>query len=312
MAIFRAKLAKVSLFLLICVGSINLFAQTESKIKEINKKLISEQKQISEGIDDLAERLDYFLSGKFDPKKKNETYLKLIGFAELYEGGDLRTDTAVDLSLRLPNLEEHWQLMLSSVEPQDFNSLDRRRYGTAPGARKYGAGLGFVKKLGQFQTMFQPRLIFTDPFQTFYLLQFMSKAKTGKWTVRPEFRFFADSEKGTGQSAALYFDFEMSNKLIFQFLNEEQYLDLQNLFSTNVGPQLLYNYSSRTGMSTAFTFYSISREAYHLDHYTINFSVRHDLYKKILFIQLTPSLKFEKKYEFKGRAGYAVAAELVF
>jgi hypothetical protein len=307
MTSYRAIAVKVSLFL--CLVTPNL---TSAQTETLNRKLLKEQKQISEGIDDLAERLDHFLSGKSDSKKKNETYLKLTGFAELYEGGDLRTDTAVDFSLRLPNLEEHWQVMLSSVEPEDFKSLDRRRYGVAPGARKYGAGVGLVKKLGQFQTLFQPRLIFSDPFSTFYLLQFTSKAKLTRWSIRPEFRFFADSEKGTGQSAALYFDFEWTPRLIFQFLNEEQYLDLDNLFSTNFGPQLLYQYSPRTGMSTSFTFYSISRPVYHLDHYIVNWSVRHDLYKKILFVQLTPSLKFEELYHFKGRAGYAITLELVF
>ncbi len=311
MTSYRAYALKVSLFLSFCAPMMGL-AQQETPLKDLNKKLLQVERDISEGIDDMAERLDYFLSGRADSKKKNDTYLKLTGFAELYEGGDLRTDTAVDFSLRLPNTEEHWQLMLSSAEPEDFKSLDRRRYGTAPGARKYGAGVGLAKKLGQFQTLFQPRLIFTDPFQTFYLLQFTSKAKVGRWTLRPEFRFFADSEKGTGQSAAFYFDFLMRPRLIFRLINEEQYLDLDNIFSTNHGPQLLYNYSARTGMSTSLTFYSISRPEFHLDHYLLNFSVRHDLYKQVLFVQISPSLKFEKIYEFKGRAGYAISLELVF
>lgn len=290
-------------------------AQTQEIInseESFKDRAIRTEQEISVAIDDMAERLDRFLSGKNVSKKKNETELRLIGFSELYEGGNLRQDLALDFSLRLPSVEENWQVMLSSTESNDFNSLDSKRHGVAPATRKYGAGVGLVKSLGNFKTLFRPGIFLTDPLSTFYLLQFSARSRLGTWIMRPEFRFFAESEKGTGQSIGLYFDYKWTSSLVFRFINEEQYLDLENLFSTNFGPQLLYSYSERTAMSTAFTFYSINRPIYHLDHYLLSFSIRQDLFKKILYVQLSPSLKFEKLNEFKGKAGFAVTMELVF
>ncbi len=282
------------------------------KLKKLEEKVIEKDKAIAEKIDDLAESIDLFLAGRKLTDRKNDTRLRLIGFAENYEGGESQTTGHVDFSLRLPNLEEYWQLKFTSSEPTEFQSLDRNRPGAAPGRTKYGASLGLFRRLGNFDTTFQPRISLTDPLTTFYLLAFTNKVRGTYLTFRPEFKFFADSQEGTGQTASFGIDYPFSKTTVLRLINEEQYLDLQALFSTNIGPEFLFSFNEKTGMTTSLTFYSISRPVYHLDHYIYLFSIRHQIYKNIFYVQLSPSLKFEKTNNFKGKAGIGLQLEFVF
>ncbi|MDZ4661373.1 MAG: hypothetical protein SGJ18_07100 [Pseudomonadota bacterium] len=267
---------------------------------------------IADKIDDFAESIDLFLAGKKFIREKNESSFRIIGFAERSEGGAGREAVYLDFNLRLPNLEEYWQLKFTTVESNEFQSLDKNRPGSAPGQRKYVASLGFFDQLGKVRTSFQPRIELSDPLQTSYVLEFSQTSQSKFYNFRPRLKFFADSQKGTGQAASFNVDFQVRPLMVFRFITEQQYLDLQGLFSTNLGPEILVSLSKKTGLSTSFTFYSTNRPSYHLDHYLLSYTIRHELYKKILYAQLSPNLLFPKDHGFKGVAGISANVELIF
>ena len=281
-------------------------------LEQIGQGAINTDIAIAETIDDLAESLDLFLAGKKESKEKNESTARIIMYGSRAEGGVKSEAVNLDLSLRLPNFEEYWQLKFTTVESNDFQSLDKNRAGAAPGQKKYVASLGFFDQLGRIKTSFQPRIELSDPLQSSYVLEFSNTVKKNKYHFRPRLKFFADSEKGTGESASFNVDFQLKRSVAYRMIIEQQYLDLLGLFSTNMGPELLVSLSEKTGLSTSLTFYSTNRPSYHLDHYLALYTIRHEVHKKILYAQISPSLIFPKDHGFKGVAGVSLTIELIF
>lgn len=300
-------------FFMLYAGAAQKKVPSEPTVMEkIGQGAIDTNTAIAEKIDDIAESIDLFLAGKKISTEDNESSARIVGFTSRTEGGDTSDSVHFDLNLRLPNLEEVWQLKFSTVETNEFQSLDKNRAGSAPGQKKYVASLGFFDQLGKVRTSFQPRIELSDPLQTSYVLEFSQTIFSKVYSFRPRLKFFADSEKGTGQASSFNVDFQMRPLLVVRFITEQQYLDLLGLFSTNLGPEILFSLSKRSSLSTSLTFYSINQPSYHLDHYLLAYSIRHELHKKMLYSQVSPNLLFPKDHGFKGIAGISATLELVF
>lgn len=277
-------------------------------------KMIEYNQYLSEKIDQLAENIDLFLSRRKFTDDINESTITLKSFASHQEGGDQDSSFNFDINLRLPNLEERWQLRFTSYDPsREERDVRSRRQRLQPREVSYGAGLALLQELGNVKTTFQPRIELRDPLQTSYTLRFESAGDVKPLSIEPRFELFADSEMGTGQFLSLNTELSLREGIsIYQF-NEEQYEDADNKFTTTHGISISKDVGLRRSVSTTFSFRSTSRpSAFHLSDFTASLGYASEPYRRVLAYNIGPHWVFAKDARFKGKVGFSFEIQLIF
>lgn len=283
---------------------------------------------LSKHIDDLAREIDLLLAGRRFIKKVNKSTVTLTGFTESIEGQAPRFSGHINMDLRLPNLEEEWKLKFSSYDEEDeFEGLNRNRFGAQPQEQKYGASIAYVKEIESVRATVRPRIELKDPLVSGFLLKLENLVHLTFMDLRTQLKLFTHSEDGTGQAFTIDLERKLSPSTVLRIFNEQQYLDKDNYFIVAQGPSVLFKITDRMAISPTFSFQSVNRArvenstlilpgqdhpGYHLDSYIFYVSYRHQIYKNVLHYQLTPNLAFRKSRSFKGQAGINLNIDVIF
>jgi hypothetical protein len=307
----------IFLFILISLSCHSLFAD-ESK-EEINNKKTLEEKliqkniDISEWFDSVADGIDMFFTGKRLTKKKNETNVTIENTTFLKERESVNNISSLNVNLRLPNLEEYWQLKFTS-----YDESKEKRNNQLGGARKtprdrnYGATVGVFRKLGSIRTAFQPRIDLQDPLAVSHTLTFESIAEMKGFNINPKLQFFANSSQGTGIFTAINFNIPLDKTFSMTQVNNGEYEEKSHRFDVSNGISLGQSLSRSSSLSYNLFFDSNNVTEYHLETYTVSVGWNQMLYKNILSYQVIPYVEFSKPQGFKGVQGINFTLALNF
>ncbi len=274
-------------------------------------KLIEYNIIASEFIDKIADSIDRFIAGTGASKRENETSVRIINVSSSTEGKYVENLTHLNVNLRLPNVEDYFQLKFTTYNQNEERGASRR-FGQPPLRQKnYGATVGLFKNLGAVRTSFQPRIELQDPLKVSHSLSFQTSAKMDGYEFKPLIEFFADPEKGTGIFGAINYAFFLSDVFTLNWINEGEYEEKRNQFSTDIGLSLVQTVTEKSTLAySAFT-YSNNRDVYHLQAYSLAVTWNQMLYKKILDYQIIPALGFSER-DFKGTAGISLVVNFNF
>lgn len=269
---------------------------------------------VSGWFDSLAETIDLFLAGQKVTTDKNQTSVRIENSTLWTEGEGASNGTAFNINLRLPNVEETWNLKFTSYDEQ------RERRGTQNAQfrrdlreKNYGATIGVFRRLGDIRTSFQPRIELQDPLKTSHSLAFETSVDI-KPTVQfyPKVDFFASSERGTGVFNQLNFGFVLSPIYSLGLVNQSTYEDKTKIFSVANGVSLSRPVLRNAGVAYSFFFNSDNQGAYSLVGYTLATTWNQTIYRNILEYNLTPHIDFAKARSFTGQMGFDVNVSLKF
>jgi hypothetical protein len=281
--------------------------------KTLEQRLIQSNISIAEWFDSTAEGIDLFLAGKKVTNKKNESHFRIENSTFSIEEENLRNTSSLSVILRLPNVEEYWQLKFSSYdEAEEKRNVQKSYLRNTPRERNYGASLGLFRKLGSVRTAFQPRIDLSDPLQVSHSLTFESVADFTSFSLNPKFELFAVPDKGTGFFMAMNANFSLSPQFSFTLINNGEYEDRKHQFSTGNGFAIGQVIDSRSSLSYSLIFNSNNRDNYHLESYGLAVAWNHMIYRRILDCQLVPHLDFAKTKDFKGVSGITFTLNLNF
>jgi hypothetical protein len=281
--------------------------------ESFEKTFIHSNIAISEWFDGVAEGIDLFLAGKRLTKKKNETSVKLESSTFYKEHENVSNSGSVNVNLRLPNVEEYWQLKFTDYdETKERDTAARGDLRKTPRERNYGATVGLFQKLGNVRMAFQPRVGLQDPLRVSQSLTFESVADVDNYRVNPKLEFFGNPDDGTGTFVALNFNFNISKVHTLTVINDGEYKSKPHVFSATNGISIGQVRTKTTSISYNLYFDSNNREEYHLETYTVSVSWNHLIYKRILDYQLSPYLEFAKGRGFAGVSGVTLTVNLNF
>ncbi len=277
------------------------------------QKLIAGNISISEWLDGVAEGIDLFLVGKTLTTRQNETSIRLESSTFVVEREGVSNAGSVNVNLRLPNLEEYWQLKFTSYdEAEERRGIRRGDLRTTPREKNYGASLGLFRKLGNIRTAFQPRFAFQNKLKIAHSLSFESVAdfKTGE--VNPKLEFFANPDTGAGVFTAINFHFPLNKTFSINLINDGEYVDRTHIYSVANGISLGQLVNDRASLSYSLIFGSVNQPSYRLDNYSLAVTWNHLLYKKILDYRVTPHLDFKDINGFAGVPALTFTLGLTF
>ncbi len=283
------------------------------KKDSLEQDLIRGNIAVSEWIDSAAEQIDLFITGKKLTKELNKTRLRIENSTISREGEKPRNVTHVKFNLRLPNVEEYFQLMFSSYDEREERGVRRRYLHENRREENFGAGIGLFRNFGKVKTRFQPRVELRDPLLLSHSLSFEMPLESPSLLIFPKIEFFAHPEKGTGVFDILNFTFPLTKSFSFTLINESEYDDKQQPYfrSTN-GISLNEVVNDKSFLTYSWLFDSNNLPHYHLDNYGLAIAWNQILYKRILTYQVVPGLNFAKTRAFKGEAGITFTLYLEF
>ncbi len=289
-------------------------ADLDSDEETLEQSLIRGNIAISNWFDGIAENIDLYLAGKRMTKRKNTTSVRIENRTSSSEGKAVTNDIGLNINLRLPNVEEYWQLKFTTYDEmsEKRGGVQRAVVRPVPRERNYGATIGVFRKLGNIRTAFQPRVELQDPLRVSHSLSFASVADMKKYQITPKLELYAVAEKGTGIFWSLNFDFELNPKQTLTFINDADYVDRQHMESVTNGASLSESLTDKASLAYSLLFFSNNRPSYHLEGYSIVIGWSELIYKNILDYQLTPHLDFNKTDSFRGRAGVSLNVNLNF
>lgn len=266
--------------------------------------LIKQNIAISHWIDGVADGLDVFLAGERYTKKPNETSatIEASSYYNHFEGYTGALNFNVDL--RLPNVEEYWQLTFTSYDENEDRGVRNRFFRQTPRERNYGASVGFFKKLGNVRTAFQPRVSFQGAPAISHSLSFESIAEEkGGYRVNPKLEFYATPGKGAGVFQAINFNFELTRVYSITFINEGDYESRVHFYTVTHGVSLGQRLNRKMSFGYNVLTSFINRPNYQLDTYNFSVAWRHLVYKRILDYEVIPNLDFRQSRHYVGNPG---------
>lgn len=309
------KILAITVFILPFLFQSKAKAQEEPAKPEesLEKSFIDTNIAISEWFDGVAEGLDLFLAGKKLTTKKNETSVKLESSTFVKERESVGNSGSINVNLRLPNVEEYWQLKFTSYdETKEKGGAERGNLRRTPRERNYGATVGLFQKLGNVRTAFQPRIALQDPLKVSNSLTFESVAELKDYRVNPKLEFFGNPDDGTGIFVALNFNFELSKVHSLTWINDCEYKSKSHLFSVTNGVSIGQVRTKTTSISYNLFFDSRNQPSYNLNSYTVSVTWNHLIYKNILDYQLSPFVEFNRARSFSGVPGVTFTIALNF
>ncbi len=276
------------------------------------EKFIQSNIAVSDFFDSIAKSIDNFLVSNSPTNRENKSSVGLENVSNSTEGQYVDNVTHLIANLRLPNVEDYFQLKFTTFDENEERG-SKKRYGQ-PVARKqnYGATVGLFKKLGDIRTSFQPRIELQDPLKVSHSLSFDTSANFTTYEFIPKLELFANPDKGTGIFLALNHRYFLDNTFTLNWINEGEYEEKKRQFSTIIGLSLVQEITEKSTLAYSIFASSNNRTAYHLEAYNFSVTWNHVLYNKILFYQIIPRLSFASEQSFKGAAGLTVVLNLTF
>lgn len=276
------------------------------------QRFINGDRAIAEWFEGIAEGIDLFLAGKQITKRKNETTIQIGNSSYYREGEPFQNDWNFNANLRLPNLEEYWQLKFTSYDETRDHGVRDTYLRQTPRTRDVGASVGLFKKLENVRVAFQPRVSFQSTFKISHSLIFESVADMKKYAFNPKLEFFANPDKGAGIFLGLNFNFQISRKYGFTWVNEGEYQDRPHSFVLTNGGILSNKLSKWSSISYNLFFTSTNQPPNHLDSYNVGVTYAQMIYEKILDFSINPNLDFSRGYDFTGKPGVNFNVNLTF
>lgn len=300
-------------FIFTCLSVLHNVALANEKSSNFNQS-------VSDWVDRRAKSLDLALAGdRFTDEKVDSTArINQEVYWRDYEGVKYKLD--LDLDLALPNFEKKYKLMLSNYNRNKVRRSNYSRRQFREDTRSdYGATIAILRKIGNVDISFEPRIEIKDPIATFYTIRFQNIIKRKLNTFNTRFELFADSEKGTGQFLALSFRKDFFKHWSHYFVFEEEYRDAQNYYSNLFGYTLYYRINNSMSINQSFIFtanngkdITTGPKSFHLDEIFIGPAFTHEIIPNEVEYTINYIHIFSEEYEYKGRSSVSFLLGLIF
>lgn len=279
----------------------------------LEEKFIRANIAISDWFNEVAHKIDLYLAGRQLTNRPNETSLRIQSLTTVREGEAVQNLPSISVNLRLPNLEEYWQLKFTSYdERRERREVQREYLRQTPRESSYGATLAWFRNLGAVRMSFEPRLELQDPLKVSHALTFESTGRNEGYEYTPKLQFFANPTQGVGVFTGINIFTELSRYYNLTLIAQGEYEEKSHLFTVTSGFSIGQPLTDRTSLSYSVFTSSNNQPNYHLEGYTVSASWNELIYKRILDYQITPHVDFPRDRNFKGIPGISLTITLNF
>lgn len=299
---------------------------TEPEARETTttlEKIEDLHEDISEDIEELANRIDSFFVNENVVYGRNTTNIRVLNTLTDIEREGVSGDVDFKVRLQLPRLKDKIQF---EVERQldDYSVEGGQRVGPTALTQNRGsaasqntrAGFSLFNDVVSVKTKLTAGLEYNKGFDPYANLRLSRNFKiTRKQNFNTIFNFFAGVQDKTRQTSTFYYDIALKKNLLFRAANEATYRDINHAFDTTHVIYLFDEIDDRNSISYAAGMRANSPmydSSYFVNEYFVGPSLRHRLYKRVLYVDGGPGLSWPKTQNFHSVWQFTVRLEVIF
>jgi hypothetical protein len=303
-------------------------SKTPSMINPIRPpSLIDIHNALSDDVVGFSESVDTFFVNDRVIEGRNLTNVRILSSASSIEREGTGGDVAFRVRLKLPRLENMFQVEIDNLD-NTFNldsdpttqATQNQTQGPAQTTNQnFGdntsAGLSFFKDILGIQSKLSFRYLFSDsvPF--------------GNWRVSKRFGItdkqallfisdiFGDTKERTGQRTTIYYDIKTNQKDLLRFFNEATYRHENHTYRTVHGVGLYHIYTDRSSIAYIASVSALNpqtQSTFYAESYDVSATYRYRVYKRHVFLDVIPAVGFPKKYSFVSNWSATLRLEIIF
>lgn len=272
---------------------------------------------LSTDIVDISEALDTFIINERVIDGRNTTNVRILGSVATTEREGFSGNAAFRVRLRLPRLENMFQLEIDNLNNNlnlDSDTATNQTLQNTTFSQNASAGLSFFKDILGIQSKLSFRFIFKDavPFANWRLSRrFVVNSKQNLNLISD---VFGDTKNRTGQRTTVYYDISLDKKNLLRFFNEGTYRHEDHTYNTLNGVGLFHTVNDRTLLSYNASVSGLNPQGeshFYANTYDLSTTYRYRVYSQFVYVDLTPKVSFPKKYEFRSNWSLTFHLEII-
>lgn len=271
----------------------------------------------------LSRRIDRFFSGQRADDLLNKSQLRTATLTTFRESDLPFTEGRLRLNLVLPGTQEKLQLV---IERQDENQNTQNSQGNniTPTddvtsnqenvTNTTSAALRFITDSADIKVSADTGLLFGIPPRPFGRLRFWRQHNFDSlWLFRPRQEIFWVSEEGFRTITNIDFDRKFqSSPFLLRLINRARWNDQDYIVEFTNGPSLFHTINKNIGISYHLHTVTLNTPNPNVSNYMARISYRQLLYKKWLYLELTPQLEFPRENEFHRIPSFTIKFEAIW
>ena len=277
------------------------------------------QKEISQRVVSLANRLDAFFGEKRSDDEKNGSTLRVIPSYKIEEFQNDVPELEIRFNLKLLNLERggraiEERLFSRRKAPGEDEELDPELAGEQePEDLERKAREAREQEEWGWNYNFDNRIIVKNPVGLYSKIRIRKNLHRSTFTHRFYNEFGWSSDQLWQELASFSSDKELSLSLLFRFANEINWLLSANNITSSHGPSFIKSINARTSISYDFRINGIiSGINWTLDNYRTGVNFRRQSRDKWIYYDINPAVTFDRDYGFQRALSLFIRFEFVF
>jgi len=298
-------------FFLILFGIGNLWAEEDSTDpNEENTFIDQAHRSLSSSLFYFSNSIDSFFGGARADDLPNGSRLRFYWLANKEEGRALKGESAVRANIVLVETQKKFKVSFKNkyekeseqkTAPQESNEIQTE---TIP--PDYDPS-----DLLRWRLKFESGIRLEIPPEPFARLRLLKSWHFGSYELRPSQEFSWFLTDGFGESTKLDLDRPINEMFLARYENDATWTDKNDYFTFSSGPVLYQKLSDKRGLSYNAKVLGISKPTWFVNDYQFEVTYRQLVFRKWIFIELTPYVHFPKEYDWKKVLGFNFRLEFV-
>ena len=307
--------------LLIFLGFIETgFAQTSLPI--INESNLDfTQDVVSKKLFSVTNKVDTFFGDRRDLEEKNGSYIKFEYITKTRESSLPSNEPNFDVRVRLKNLENKLHFKLSSTNDEKDETL-QNSVATEQGSQEnildnnnvYRASLGFLREQKKYWSISADSGIKVQvPPTTFARARGRRSFYFNDLELRTVNKVQIEDRAGLFNYTDINFYKKLKPYLRFSYANKFVWKDSENEFISSHGPSLSQIIDDKQSLGYHIRTRFINKPStYAISGHEVFTTYRRDMYKKWIFLDITPGISFLAAENYKRTAFFNVKLQALF
>ena len=298
--------------ILILLASTVAFASPAEERKETRIPILDTAEEFfGQRVNHLANDFDSFFATERADDELGRSRLRIRGNYTVEERSIPQDDIQFRFNLRLPKLEQRFKLDLDDKK----SKKDKKKKETPEEKAKREAAFK-NRHLVDERWLVNGNVSVNASIHPSVTVQ--GRLRKSKETGTLIHRFVQEAtwistRDGFRQRTTLNTDHSFSQTFLFRFANTIDWRISQKNFTTAHGPGLFHRLSDFDAMAYSFTMSTVvERGILFVSNYQLAPNYRRNLYKEILFLDITPGINFPKQWSFRRTPFIFVGLELLF
>jgi hypothetical protein len=313
--------------------SSKLIKKKSKKKKRKKKKRRKRKKKVVEksGLDSVHEGLsknlflftnnvDQFFGGRDADDNANGSRLRLYVEGQQRESMDPTSDYGFRFNLVLPQFQRRIDDKVKEILGQDEESKKKEKKKKSKKTKKKkptqenpGVMQALYEEAQTWRMNAQTGVNVDWPLQTYIRLKAFKTIFFTKWQLKPLQEVSWVDRNGWGTRTQLTFDRKLTQRLLYRWDNRMNWSELEPDLAFSNGPSLIYKIDGSKGISYNFRVNSINNVISHVvASYVASIGYRQRLYKKWLFMSITPQIAYAAANNFVKDPSLTIRFEAVF